>query len=281
MPNMRYDRTLTSAVTCLAAGVFLAAWQLTGCSDDSAMPVTPLDGSLAEGAPAGADASTLEVGDATIEADATTETGASDDMTQADGDGAVDAADADGGPAESVVDSGDEGDSGDGDVGDADAGDADAGDADAGDAETGEGGDAAIDTVSLLETTQGPDCVACAQATGAGPSCLSRFNCEALADAGAGKQQNCYDTLGCELRSNCAANATVTCYCGSITTLLCETDASAANGACDDLERKGLGTLDPVGIVVRSFYDSSLGAGMANNLVECLGEVGCNCFGPP
>jgi hypothetical protein len=275
---MPYARTLTPAVTCLAAGVFLAAWQLTGCSDDSAIPATPLDGSLADGASAGATASTLGGIDATVDADATSETDApDDDVTRADGDAAVDAADADGGLAEgSVVDSGDGGDSGDGDAGDADAGDADAGDADAG-----EGGDAAINTVSLLETTQGPDCVACAQATDAGPSCLSRFNCEALADAGAGKQQNCYDTLGCELRSNCAANATVSCYCGSITTLLCETDASAANGACDDLERKGLGTLDPVGIVVRSFYDSSLGAGVANNLVECLGEVGCNCFGPP
>ncbi len=199
---------------------FLAAWQLTGCSDDSAIPATPLDGSLADGASAGADASTLEVGDATVDADATIQTGASDDMTRADGDGAVDAADADGGP-ESVVDSRDGGDSGDADAGDADAGDADAGDADAGDADADAGGDAAIDTVSLLETTQGPDCVACAQATDAGPSCLSRFNCEALADAGAGKQQNCYDTLGCELRSNCAANATVSCYCGSITTLSC------------------------------------------------------------
>jgi hypothetical protein len=305
--NMHNSRRFTLLVTCLAAGVFLAAGQVIGCNgdDSGAMSAAP------DGASSTEDGSPESGDDATLEADTTSnETSATDAPARqadaADGDATVEVSPMDGnGPVPADGPSGDSAmdgaiadalaDAGDGathtDAGDgathADAGDgaivdalADAGDGatvDAqGDASNESGG---VDTISILRAAQGASCVACALATDAGPSCLSQYNCEALADAGASRQAHCYETLQCEVQSNCASAATTDCYCGVASFLACETEAGAANGACAAQERVGLETTNPADLLVTSFFLPTLGAGVANALVDCLGGANCDCFG--
>lgn len=143
--------------------------------------------------------------------------------------------------------------------------------------------DTDVSTVSILQSTRGTDCLQCAEATDAGASCLSQFNCEALSrtvisEAGQSRQQLCYDALFCSLSANCAAMSLTGCYCGSASPTECQKTSGAANGACVEQERAGLETADPFQIFVLSYYDTTLGAGVANSLLHCLSFAHCNCF---
>ncbi len=148
----------------------------------------------------------------------------------------------------------------------------DAGEDAAGDASDG----SAPTTASVLLSTQGASCLACANDTDAG-DCLSQSNCEMFAGDPAAVQ-SCYDTLACDLRTNCAVDDIIDCYCGTASTGDCAHIADAGNGVCLAQWQAGLGTNNPL-TVFTTYDDPSSGAGMANVLVECLLAYSCNdCF---
>jgi hypothetical protein len=137
-------------------------------------------------------------------------------------------------------------------------------------------------TSGIIWSLAGQDCLDCANAASdVESSCLTQFSCEALAGqvsaAGQSREGLCFQALKCIFGTNCASTVPLGCYCGSASTSACE-NSDAASGACLQAEQAGLETTNPFEIVVLDFYNTSLGAGVANSLVQCLESNSCNCF---
>jgi hypothetical protein len=148
--------------------------------------------------------------------------------------------------------------------------------ADAADADARFDAEAGVTTDAIVGAL-GPDCLSCAATN----QCFGgQMVCEAfgsqVADAGpaAGqtRQQLCLDTLSCIVATNCAADvpSVEPCYCAACIT-------STGPGECRATEERGLETTVP-SVVLNAFNDLTLGAGMANSIVQCLLDSNCPCF---
>ncbi|HZU82417.1 MAG TPA: hypothetical protein VE987_05860 [Polyangiaceae bacterium] len=245
-----------------------------GCSGDA--PATNLEGGAKECGCEGPDS----VIDATVN---TTTSGADAGMgdggdrgdSRVPAEGAVDEA-PDGSPTgHDVLDAADELDAGPGRAPDA-----------VSDAATQDGwlpGDAAggcdslTPTECLIEVEAGVDCLRCAQlqCADAGLWCehLAGQTADAGPASGQARQDLCVATLGCIFVSQCyfAANGLEGCYCGSESLVACREagPAPAADQLCLTPEQNGLETTVPSTALDR-FDDTSLGAGTANALFQCL-----------
>jgi hypothetical protein len=132
-------------------------------------------------------------------------------------------------------------------------------------------------TTDSIVAALGPDCLSCATTNvcfGGQMLCESFGNEVADAGPAAGqtRQQLCLDTLSCIVGTNCPSNSrdVTPCYCAACTIPL-------GQGACRNAEERGLETTVP-SLVLNAFYDPTLGAGMANTIVQCLLDSNCSCF---
>jgi hypothetical protein len=132
-------------------------------------------------------------------------------------------------------------------------------------------------TECLIETQFGQDCLDCArrQCADAGLWCEHLAAQTAVSGPSVGQSRSslCLSTLSCIFASECYAFGSTpdACYCGESGC----TDAgpgSDATQACFESEQDGLETTD-FPIAVAHFGDTTLGAGTANALLNCLG--GC------
>ena len=157
------------------------------------------------------------------------------------------------------------------------------------DADTDAAGDAdsAIDCGSLsptdcvLESQRGPACRMCAQSQCADPSMqCEHFAGQAAASGpamGQSRQDLCLTTLSCILTTKCYLYGTGVdaCYCGSEGRFACLDGGPAPNVGrfCLPEEQNGLETSE-ASVALGSILDTSLGAGTANALQQCL-EIKC------
>jgi hypothetical protein len=149
------------------------------------------------------------------------------------------------------------------------------------DVDAGESDGCADGSTCQLLLSAGQGCLECAnEPSDVASSCLTQYNCEALAghlsDAGESREDLCLQTLRCVLSTNCAPPLTA-CYCGDAAPVPCEA-TDAANGVCLQAEQAGLETTNPLEGVGVQFYDASLGGGVSNKLVQCLVMNRCDCF---
>jgi hypothetical protein len=154
------------------------------------------------------------------------------------------------------------------------------------DAPTGTDADAGTSTVQILSARSptnadgGNACLDCAnQARCLDPNLL----CEHLGDqitlagpdAGQSRQRICYATLSCLFDSQCyfVGSGIDGCFCGNESKATC-VDAGPPQSPCLDLEEIGLETTDP-GMADQVLTYTTLGAGTANALVQCIVNAGC------
>jgi hypothetical protein len=153
------------------------------------------------------------------------------------------------------------------------------------------GTDAGRSTAGIIASIRGGPCLACAEAH----FCIeARVECEVLAQAvadagsaaGESRAQLCDDTLTCLLTTECMTatpppdaqdpGGGLSCYCGEIDYLTC--DSTPAQGACRTIEEEGLQSTDP-DTNLGNFTDTTLGAGMANSITQCLvASCSSSCF---
>ena len=126
--------------------------------------------------------------------------------------------------------------------------------------------------VKAVLNTKSPSCLACAETNCADPGIADVAGVEGNATAGpaqgASRKQLALDTLTCAFQEGCA-DAT-SCYCGTANPIACT--GGAANGKCKSVIEKGLETTDP-SIIYKLFSDTSLGSGVAFNLLSCVSDA--------
>jgi hypothetical protein len=258
-------------------------------------------GDTAADADAAASADTAADADTTADADAATD--ASEQLTDASADGAADArsdaatdggyVEAGGSPSDGSAEAGSDASVPDGG---ADAGLATLMDgatdalADASE-EAGDAGDGgSSETLSIILSTQGSDCAACAAAYCLVPG----QTCEALGtavaasgpSAGTLRSTLCFDTLSCLVDSTpnppCYEEGAVpeACYCGPTETSgQCATNGPGDDAQCGTQELAGLETTDPATAISRfNETTTTLGAQMANAIVDCLDGAICGNY---
>jgi hypothetical protein len=95
-------------------------------------------------------------------------------------------------------------------------------------------------------------------------------------DAGQSRQDVCYATLSCIFNSQCYfTSGTIDgCFCGSLDDATCIDAGPSAQTPCLGLEQVGLETKDPSAALQTLTY-TTLGAGTANALVQCLLNYSC------
>jgi hypothetical protein len=94
--------------------------------------------------------------------------------------------------------------------------------------------------------------------------------------AGVSKLTLALDTLECveATHPTCASALVGNCYCGTASGTACLAVGNP-NGVCKTQTERGLETTDPP-TIAQQFTNTSLGAGVAYFLVQCLGDNGCD-----
>jgi hypothetical protein len=147
------------------------------------------------------------------------------------------------------------------------------------------GSDGHIVTVEEILAAKSAACLTCAQtncATEMG-GCLALRGQLAVAGpaTGASREVLCTDTLACVIppgTTSCNMGFLNACYCGSAANEACLM-AGNADGVCKSPIESGLETTDPVTVAV-SFTTTTLGAGAAMFLAQCLDGACDSCFQP-
>jgi hypothetical protein len=151
------------------------------------------------------------------------------------------------------------------------------------------GGDGGTSSYAIILASQGADCASCAQTNclGAGQTCesLEPVVADGGPSSGTTRTALCYDALSCVLNQNVAcynlSAGVVSCYCGNESTTQCENDGPATGAACATQEEDGLETTDPATAWTRiQSSDTTLGAQMANSIVNCLLDSVCSSCVP-
>jgi hypothetical protein len=147
------------------------------------------------------------------------------------------------------------------------------------------GSDDHIVTVEEILAAKSTACLSCAQANCATEigGCLALRGQSAAAGpaTGASREMLCTDALACVLppgTASCNTGFLNACYCGSAANEACLM-AGSADGVCKSPIEAGLETTDPVTIAV-SFAKTTLGAGAAMFLAQCLDGTCDSCFQP-
>ncbi|MET0593642.1 MAG: hypothetical protein ABW133_13140, partial [Polyangiaceae bacterium] len=99
--------------------------------------------------------------------------------------------------------------------------------------------------------------------------------------SGTSREVLCTDTVACVFPpavASCGTGFLNACYCGTAANEACLT-AGNPNGACKTPIENGLETTEPATIAV-AFTRTTLGAGAAMALAQCLDGVCDACFAP-
>jgi len=101
--------------------------------------------------------------------------------------------------------------------------------------------------------------------------------CDALVAPGGTQKQVCLKTLDSIFSSGCAADGQETpCLCGSVDPVACQNGSQTPGGPTFPLYQCDLGPA--ISSVVGNFTNPTMGAGMANTIVQCVAAFGCSCF---
>ncbi len=140
-------------------------------------------------------------------------------------------------------------------------------------------------TTMTILSEQGKDCLACAESSGCldakehGNPCESATGYAAGCGEGVTETDMCLRTLMGVFSTKCAETLQqVPCLCGTTDAEECLTGASVPTGplyrdyACDFKTNN-------VATIQTNFREPKFGAGIANDLIQCMASSDCKCFG--
>jgi len=136
---------------------------------------------------------------------------------------------------------------------------------------------------ACLSCAQDNNCLALAAAGGIGGLCEdvtgASAACQTVLGAGSAPSETavCLRTMLDIFSSRCAADGQETpCLCGMVDPVACQSGAATPQGAVFPIYQCDLGPA--IATIVSNFASTSLGAGMANTILQCTGAFGCPCF---